>query len=456
MTPARLPRAILALAGIALCGTLSAAEEVFTFGAPMVTNIEQLPGSYSTGIGAFAAGDLDGNGRAELVMIRHNPNLVEAAELMAFELDARGVLRKRLARPLYDSQGVYLYQQRVLGVGDLDADGLSEIVLLRANPTRLHVFARDAAGAYRLSASTRFPERVDGLNVTTVRIDFADLDADGHVDLVAHENGDEYLVFPGRGDHTFGDPLRAPSYGNMIYGDQHLDDFDGDGLTDLVVSFGYALGAVGLAWGADIPHRFELMRNIPVPSMWPVFATSADLDADGVREVVYAPFHETVDGDVIEKFHVLDVIRVGPGRTLAPPERHVLDMPYVQTSNSAARPVDLDGDGDDELVIRFNGRVDIARWEAGTFAMQALPYPTDANGGALTESRHLAVVDLDGDGCRDVAAANTYSFFYYLGADCGDGTTVLPREVGVPAKPAPPAHDRGRMPRPPAGTARER
>jgi hypothetical protein len=184
-----------------------------------------------------------------------------------------------------------------------------------------------------------------------------------------------------------------------------LADVTGDGRPDLLVSasrvdrfFVYANDAAGKFFSTGTPYWHP-----PAPSgVWPAALTVVDIDGDGSNEVVTANPDEMPDA-MVNVYHRADA------GYLVLSER----IP-VRGSTTALLPADLDGDGTSELIAAHYGYnaisvVDVAdtpavddqpRFEFDGFGYGMETFP------AAGTAKALAVGDLDGDGCLDLAGAS--------------------------------------------------
>src|SRR5213078_1140041 len=131
-----------------------------------------------------------------------------------------------------------------------------------------------------------------GVSPSSVAV--GDFNRDGRRDLaVANRDSDSVSVLLGNGDGMF---QRAVNYpvGSCRGPDQHsfpwsvaVDDFNGDGLQDLVVATS-GCQTVSVLWGKG-DGTFELVGEF-FAGISPVFVTVADLNRDGKKDLVVANF----------------------------------------------------------------------------------------------------------------------------------------------------------------------
>jgi hypothetical protein len=168
---------------LAFAGASSASATSFD---PVITiNVPQ--NERSIALAAAAVGDLNGDGRTDLVMsVTNNLGFFESDEdykIHLYEQGSDGVLH--LARSLPASwEGQVRYRLEFLTVADLDADGLAEILLLSGSD--IVMLGRNSDGSYGERTRFAMPSWVEfSAGITHP----GDIDGDGNVDIVLHANG---------------------------------------------------------------------------------------------------------------------------------------------------------------------------------------------------------------------------------------------------------------------------
>jgi hypothetical protein len=264
-------------------------------------------------------------------------------------------------------------------LGDIDGDGLPEIVAVGADPQRLIAFEHDLTIKWESSAVWS--------DYGFSCLALADLDGDGGVEILA-----DNLVFDAQGAllHTLPDNGGLPGFGNATT----AADLDGDG--DLEILLGRS------AWHHDGTGEWM------VPGLEPGYPQVADLDDDPQPEVL----HQTYEG----------IALLEHDGTVA--YQDLRPTGVAAGSNAWMRPStvhDFDGDGIAEYAVASQDVY--AVYEADASVMWTAPV-LDSTGMSGSTA-----FDFLGDGVAEAMYADEHDLFVYD----GDGMPLLtvPRSSGT-------------------------
>jgi hypothetical protein len=222
----------------------------------------------------LASGDLDGDGRRDIVVAMSGLDTPGGAgAVRVFHGQGGGLFGPPITvADTVSSAGVT--------VADLDGDGAGEIVVADAasytsiNPGGLYVLHNDGASNFTAS-------RLLEAGIGPFDVQVADMTLDGVSDLVASNNAGYMAILPGLGGLAYGAPIRVGLFGMplaMVKG-----DFTGDGTPDMLIASGSGMFIV------QVPANPALAIDAAVSTKSPLgkgsgtvtWTTNAEFDLAG-------------------------------------------------------------------------------------------------------------------------------------------------------------------------------
>lgn len=286
---------------------------------------------------SVATGDLDGDGRTDVVAT--DP---ASARVLLYRQSAAGTLSGPEPFPSFR-------EATSIRVADVDGNGTADAVLLSPDEKAVGYMAWENG---RLS----FPKPID-VGGTPMALDAADADGDGRADVVAAVKQEKAtrvsIVFGGTAERV---DIALEGAGEVS--GVRVADLDGDGHQDLVVLFPadpvrvlHGLGSRGFA---EIPANV-LSKETSVKDLTTASASIDDLDGDGRLELVFA------------SKNTARAVRLREGGHLS-----VLDQLNGRANANflGAVAADLDGDGKPEAIAyddESKSLVVLRRSEKGVF-----------------------------------------------------------------------------------------
>jgi hypothetical protein len=310
------------------------------------TEILNIVGEQLQGQGALAAGDIDGDGIVEIIAMT-------STGVKAFEHD--GTLKWQ-ANTIAAIYGI----SDAPSIADMDGDGTPEIIVGKAILSNTGAFL--GVGSYGRG----------GVSSNVGTTSFAvDLDGDGQQEVVV-------------GNALYDINGTALCYNGENDGYVAVGDFDGDGDGEVVVSG----GARVRLQGNHVDGNCDVWWDVAIPGAGSAYyggmPTVADFDGDGEPEIgVAANSSYTVfdtDGSIMWTQTTQD----------------------SSSGNTGSSVFDFEGDGVAEVVYADETRLWVFSGIDGTVKLES----TAHNNGTWTE--YPVIADVDGDGAAEIVVAHTW------------------------------------------------
>jgi hypothetical protein len=278
--------------------------------------------------------------------------------------------------------------------GDFNRDGHPDLAFIRAGTAsneNLDIWLNDGKANFSLAHTYQIP--VPNVNSPVTLTGVADLNGDGHLDLVGYidsKSAWSVVALLGNGDGSFGPPIissGAPS-GFFIQGFT-LADLTGDGKPDLIVVIANML----------VDGRFSVLLNngdgtfaAPVEYFAGIpdsNVVAADFNKDGKLDAIVG-----TDGNGI-------AVLLGNGDGTFQPTTYLTNATCALAcgSTTSLAAFDFNGDGNEDLVVATNSATQVLLGKGdGSFTALA---PTAATIGLLQ------IADFNGDGKADLLGQHT-------------------------------------------------
>lgn len=344
-------------------------------------------GWYSTF--SVGVGDINGDGRDDVVAsARYGPDW--NTRLLMFAQEADGTMTARAEVEV----GGNLHDEFRMALADLDGDGADEVVLGRGGTHGIQVVKLLPDGGVEVTTH-------DGPGAECIHVATADIDLDGHADIVCSALYSTASVYFGDGKGGFRSwykfTIGGGGFGSSLsHRSIQLADVTGDGYPDFVTN---EVGSV--AFYVYVNNRmggFYSGVAYPEPGTHSVGLYVADLDGDGVNEVLTT----TPDN---RPGAMLNVHRRMPNGYLALAER--IPVHHSPTAVVAGRFGGNEGMDVAVAHYTFNALTVLGEGGAGLHSqfLHDLPgFGSHIEIGNARRQHQLAIGDLDGDGCTDLVA----------------------------------------------------
>ncbi len=377
---------------------------------------------------AVAVGDVDDDLDPDVLLSRHDSQQMVSLQLNDGAANFIDANRPRVEPSPFIASAV--------AVGDLDSDGLSDMVSVDFRGPDRVLMNRGSRGFVDESASRMPPGDTRAADVTVV-----DVDLDGDLDIVVLRQSGAFLppagfavlANDGQGHFTEVAAVATPTLPHAIA----VDDVTGDGLPDVVVGVGrqadagapnrlyvqpgwvdrtanfpshdavtngVALGDVDGDGDVDLVFANELANRLYVNDGTGVFTSTVLPGASGTKAIGLGDVDDDGDLDLIEGLQnrPLELFRNDGSGTFT---TDFGAFPAAPTVNARSiRIVDFDGTGMPYVLVGENDAADKPRTmlfrSLGThFVSDGI---TDVPNDGSSDGRDLAVADMDGDGDLDI------------------------------------------------------
>lgn len=286
---------------------------------------------------------------------------------------------------------------RALAGGDLDGDGLPDLVSCNYNLGNITIYPNNSVqGQFSLNSANAITYAA---SYSPMTLAVGDLDGDGKQDIVAGSPSHVSIFLNTSTPHNIS---FAPKYdlptAAFVEG-LAIGDLDNDGKPDLVVTGSEGTGKcyvyrnIGTAGNINLP----LVQTISVKQD-PFPPTITDIDGDGRRDIIFPNMNGSC-------FSVLQ--NTASGRFLT-----FNTTPYTFGSGNGLFSLavgDLDGDGKPDAVM-VNGNDSIVTAYRNTSTTGSFSFTTGVPYRIQGVANQVTLGDFDGDGLADIAAVNSYRY----------------------------------------------
>jgi hypothetical protein len=371
-----------------------------------------------TQIRGIAFGDMDGDGKADLVVASYNSTAV----MIYMNISTSGsISASSFASAVTITNPSSVMQN--LSLADMDGDGKLDIITssVLTGTNKVAVFRNTSTGVGSITFAAALTVATAGTSFNALTV--GDLDGDGRADIISASS--TLLVYRNLssvGSLSFSLATSYSSGSTPIA--VVLADMDGDGKKDIVAG---NIGSVSVLLNTSVPGTIGLATHadftITGNAIWVV---AADIDGDGKSDVLSA----NGTGGV---FSILRNSSTGIGlASLASPVNFT-----SSTFPSAIGVADADGDGKPDVYVanQGNSTLSLYRNTATSGSISSSSLAAKVNFAVAGTGAGLAVGDFDGDGTADAVtspASSGTSVSFLRGAPLNPVTGPTQVCIGAP------------------------
>lgn len=308
-------------------------------------------------------------------------------------------------------------------VADVNGDGLADLAALPRKMDGPRVFLSDGLGGWTDSSEGLVYERGFSCGVGTR---LADLDLDGHLDLLMADHCDGVDVYRGNGNSVWTKDSRGIPHNMEGFNDADHGDLNGDGIPDIVAVSAFTRGML-LMYGRE-DGSYKVVKDSGLPrsgSAWQVILH--DMNLDGRLDVVTS-FNPTTSSRREPPSPPAKVwLQEADGRfrptTGFPAEGRYFGLAVLPRAADAVPGVIMG-------VYGYHAGLYLFESETGEEWYQARRLDEEWFGGRVRGFSGVTVSDLNEDGCADILAneGGTSSVLVAVG-DCAGQWHLCPEDT---------------------------
>ena len=329
---------------------------------------------------AIVFADMNGDGEEDVLITGRDSSFIPSAKL--YLNDGTGSFSEAMGLPF---SGVF---RSALAVSDIDGDGDQDVLITgedSAEDRIASLYTNDGAGTFSLVSGTPF----EGVFFSSVA--FSDVDADGDEDVLItgqdSANAQIAKLYTNDGSGNFSEAMGTP-FESWIGGSIAFSDVDGDGDEDVLISGSSVSGSIATLYTNDGAGNFSEATGTTFIGGFPESIAFSDVDGDGDQDVLITGGDMYFSGFTTMILHIND----GTGH---------FQSPFEGVGNGTLTFSDIDGDGDEDVLITGNG-----------YSSRIAKLYTNDGSGSFSPKRNtpfqgvqdgsVAFSDVDGDGDEDV------------------------------------------------------